>query len=245
MTLIAAIGCSDGIVLAADSSSSDPVYGTQQRVDKIRTLGANPILYGGSGDGGLLQKIDESLSRFSTKNNLKNLRKELKQLIMPDLQESRQFHVPYPDQHFHNPPVSVLLFAGILDRAPWIIEIERDGRDTYYGKEVGFFAAIGSGKPLAEAFISSYRNTERDLNLGKIIAYRIMDEAIKLSAGYVDKPIHIFTIDLDGNITRLGEAEIRQLMDTCELWKELERETLGKLRGNRMKEEIPPVPKPE
>lgn len=64
MTLIVAFGCSDGVVLSADSASSEQDVGTKQEVsEKIRRVGNLPIVYGGSGDVGLLQKIDEGVKK--------------------------------------------------------------------------------------------------------------------------------------------------------------------------------------
>lgn len=229
MTLILAIGCDDGVVLASDSSGSDAESGIQQLHPKVKQLENQPILYAGSGDVGLLQKIDENLSGFSPRNNLKNTRKEIKKCVLPELQESVRGHVRYPQPPFHQPPIAILLFVGVLENKYWIIEIERDGRDTYYGKEFGFFCAIGSGKPLAQALFIPYLHTKRNLQLGKIFAFRVLDDAISLSAGGLDRPIHIYTIDLNGKIENLNENELRELSDSCQLWRELEWETVGKL----------------
>jgi len=84
MTLILAIACTDGIVIASDSASSDPASGTKQPIDKIKRLGNLSILYGGSGDFGLLQKINENLITFTPKPNLKRTRQELKKLIISE-----------------------------------------------------------------------------------------------------------------------------------------------------------------
>ncbi len=56
MTLVVAVGCRDGVVLAADSASSDATTGSKQPVDKIFRLGDHPILCGGSGNGSVLQR---------------------------------------------------------------------------------------------------------------------------------------------------------------------------------------------
>jgi len=61
MTLIVGIVCQDGVVLAADSATSDIEAQTKQPTEKIRRLGHQKIFYGGSGDYGLVQKIEEAL----------------------------------------------------------------------------------------------------------------------------------------------------------------------------------------
>jgi hypothetical protein len=61
MTLIVAIGCSDGVVLASDSCSTDLDNRTKQPVDKIKRIPGQAILWGGSGSGGLIDRIGEEL----------------------------------------------------------------------------------------------------------------------------------------------------------------------------------------
>jgi 20S proteasome alpha/beta subunit len=228
MTLIVAISCNDGIVFASDSASSDPESGTKQLCDKIKKLRDQPILYAGSGDVGLIQKISENLESYSPKTRLKGIRQEIKKLIVPEIKDAHDNHVPFPQMPFHQPPVAVMLFAGVLDRKPWILEIEKDGRDTIYGAELGNFAAIGSGKPLAQAIFNPHLHTPRDLRAGRILVHRVIDDSINLAAAYLAKPIHMYTISLDGAINKINDNELNEIANTCDLWRTLERESLGK-----------------
>lgn len=118
---------------------------------------------------------------------------------------------------------------GVHEGTPWIREIEKDGRDTLFDERQGNFAAIGSGKPWAEAFFRTHLRTERNLELGKLFAYRILEDSISLAAAYLAKPIHIFTISADYTVRQLDESELGKISETCETWRELERETVGTL----------------
>lgn len=229
MTLIVAISCKDGVVIACDSASSDVEIGIKQPCDKIKRIGTLPILFGGSGDVGLLQKFDECLTPLSLKPTLKKTRQDIKALVIPELKQSAELHVPYPQQGFHQPPIAVLLFTGIHNRKPWILEIERDGRDTLYDEALGDFAAIGSGKPWAQAVFRPHLMTPRDLNLGKIFAFRVLEDSINLAAAFLSKPIFMYTITLDGIVTKVDDDELKRLGLTCETWRELEREAVGSL----------------
>lgn len=244
MTLIVAIGCTDGVVLAADSASSDSESGAKLPVEKISRIGAIPIVYGGSGDVGLLQNIRDSLRGYQPKNTLKNIRHELRKLVIEDLKNAKQMHVPYPHPAYHEPPSATLLFAGVQDKTPWIVEIAQDGRDTAYGKDMGSFAAIGSGKPWAQAVFSPHVRTDRDVRLGKIFAYRVMEDSINLAAAYLSKPIVIYTVDVTGQVVKLGDPDIAALADTAETWRSLERETVGSLLSGQTTTEpdLPPPP---
>lgn len=234
MTLVIAIGCTDGVILAADSASSDVDSHTKQPSEKIRQLKEEPILYGGSGDGGLLDRIAGNLeASYQPKRSLKAVRQELRKLILPDLKEAIETHVQYPQSPFHQPPEAIHLLVGVLNDEPWILEIERDGRDTWFGERLGYFAAIGSGKPWAQAIFRPHLWTERDLRLGQIFAYRTMTDAIDLAAAFLAPPIRIFTISLDGSVTEADSEELQQLEADCELWRQLEREAVGDLLTSR------------
>ena len=79
---------------------------------------------------------------------------------------------------------------------------------------------------MARALFRPHLETQRDLELGKIFTYRILDDVIELSSGGVAHPIHIHTISVDGTIGRVDPAEMRQLGVLCEGWRQLEREAL-------------------
>lgn len=229
MTLVVAIGCTDGVVIAADSASSDHTTGSKQPTQKIYQVGGHPLLCGGSGNGSVLQKIEDSLSTVVTWPTLRELRRQIKQLVTNEQREAIQTHVAYPQQGFHEPPVAITLFAGVRDGVPWIMEIERNGEDTMYDDKLGNFAAIGSGKPWAEAVFRPHLHTERDLELGKIFACRTLEDSIDMAAAGLAKPVHIFTISAEGEVGKVSEEEQRNIVDTCETWRELERETVGSL----------------
>ena len=81
MTALVGIYCRDGIVIGADSASSDVDAGTKQITEtKIKRIGTTSVIYGGSGDVGLLQKIGEELALFKPPNSLKRIRQEIKRI---------------------------------------------------------------------------------------------------------------------------------------------------------------------
>lgn len=228
MTLIVAIGCTDGLVFASDSASSDSEVGTKQPAKKIRTIPGQSILWASSGDVGLIQNIEEALKGLTLKNTPHKTRQEIKKRVGPVLKESMDSHVPYPDQRFSQPPCAITLFAFVQDHLPWILEIERNCGDTIFGEDYGYFAAIGSGKPWAQAVFRPHLLTKRDIRLGRIFAYRVLEDSINLAAGGLAQPIHLFSMSLDGRISNL-DCDIVSISKTCELWRELEGEAVGQI----------------
>jgi proteasome beta subunit len=246
MTLIVALGCTDGIVMGADSASSDPMSGTKQPVIKIQQIGSYSIICGGAGDVGLIQKIMDELDGLTIPSSpkFKNTRRLIKQKCLPEMKDAADTHIRQPIRGYDLPPTATFLFGCIQHRLPFILEIEADGRDTVYDKNYGCFHAIGSGKALAQAIIRPHLTRERDLQLGKILAYRILEDAIELAASGLSKPIHLQTLELDGTINELNDDELINLQKDCELWRELEREALGRLLAPSAREEVETVPEP-
>jgi len=236
MTVIAAIGCNDGVIIAADSAASDSEAGSKQLCDKIRRIGTQPILYGVSGDVGLMQKISynlEIMKNFDSSTPLKKIRKELRIAVIPELKEAINLHVSYPQQGFQHPPCAIVLFIGVHNRTPWILEIERNGNDQCYDKNFGYFDAIGSGKPWAQAIFRPHLYNDRDLSTGKVQAFRVIDDSINIASAYLARPIRIHTIDLDGNVKEVDETEMKVLEETCGVWRQIENESLGDALANK------------
>jgi 20S proteasome alpha/beta subunit len=245
MTLVVAIGCSDGVIIAADSASTDSEIGTKQLCEKITRVGNRPVLCGASGDFGLIQKINESLGELSLGTTLKRIRQDIKRCVAQELEASNRLHVPYPQQGFQAPPSATYLFVGVQDKIPWILEIEKDSRDTMYDASMGRFAAIGSGKPWAQAFFRPHLMSDRDLRAGMALAYRVVEDAIELAAGFLARLIHIYTISLDGTVRDLDSITLNELADTCQLWREIERESLGRvLSPASTSDQAPQIPMP-
>lgn len=61
MTLVLAIDCENGVVIASDSAVTDATGGTKQPGEKMKRMRDWPILYGIAGDYGLVHKLAEAL----------------------------------------------------------------------------------------------------------------------------------------------------------------------------------------
>lgn len=246
LTLIIAIGCEDGVVVAADSAATDVEARTKQPIEKVKPIAGQPILYGGSGDVGLLQKVDEELHSLDLKatKTIRQIRHKIGESLYPVYMENSKFHVPFPQFPYNVPPFLVLLFAGMHERRPWILEIERDNRDTLYDGAFGDFLAIGGGKDLAQAIFRPHLHNQRKLLAGMVQAYRVVDDSIALAASGLAGPVRMHTISSDGIVKEVDQENLRGLQDTCEEWRRIERESLGKALSPKSAESEPPVPKP-
>ena len=50
-----------------------------------------------------------------------------------------------------------------------------------------------------------------------------------MAAAGPSKPIHLYTISAEGVVSNVDAEEQRNIADTCQTWRELERETVGLL----------------
>lgn len=252
MTLVMGIRCTNGVVVAADSASTDLDGGTKQATTKIHQVGQLPMLVGTSGDIGLIQKVREALvdaaSSLGNKGTLKSLRQELRRFHAAEMKESNNYYVPQPGLPY-NAPAAVLLIIGVLKGEPYVIEIDQTATDTNYDMSMGGFYAIGSGKTIAQALFRPHLfNTEtRTLEVGKVLAHRVLSDAIDLASMFLAHPISMYTVSLDGSIRSVDTDELKALESTCSVWRELESDSLkSALRGPT--EPVPvaqiPVPSP-
>lgn len=221
MTLIVALGCSDGAILASDSASTNVEAKVKQKIDKIKSWLQAKMLSGGSGDHGLIQKINDELKKVHTKRSVIDFRKELVSKINPLQKAAIENYVHIPGEE-PKPANAAVLFSAIVGNSPQIIEIDKNGTDTSYDKELGSFHAIGSGDTYAHTLIKSFRDVPRKIEEGKFLAYRILEDAIDIAHFGLSLPIHISAIYLDGKIVAVDKAEMLALRDSCNTWRELE-----------------------
>lgn len=245
MTLVVAVGCTDGVVVASDSATADPESGTKQPSRKVWQVGELPVLCGGSGDVGLLQKIEESLTTgVLSAHSAKRLRQDIKRTVVSELKQNAELFVPFPQPGFNVPPDATTLFAFVAEGRSWILEIEKHGGDTLYDDRLGNFAAIGSGKPWAQAVFRPHLREARTVEEGKVLAYRVVDDAIELAAAGLAAPIHMYTLSLDGTVHQIGEPDVTRIRHFCGLWRKLERECFQQALAPAQEEpsaEIPPA----
>jgi proteasome beta subunit len=231
MTLILGIVCNDGIIMAADSAATDLEAGTKQLSDrKIVHLPKQHCLMGISGDVGLGQKIHNRVEKMHPGfKDVAKFRFELKKEIVEELNAAIKIHAPYPDRLSQTPPAAICIAAGYIEGRPYLIEYEKNGGDTNYAeKELMGFVAIGSGKGLAHALFRPFLAQSRDLSVGKVIAYRVLSDAISVSAHYLAEPIHMYCMTPDGTVQVLSDGEKAQYNTTCALWRRMEFDSLGR-----------------
>lgn len=245
MTLIVALACEDGVVLAADSASSEDV-GTKMPVCKVNRIGELPIIWGGSGNVSVLQKMESRLEHIKMKNRFEATIGEIKGAVCQIQKEALDGHVPYPGRPYETPPAGIALFAAVHDQQPWVFEIERNGEDTVMDDRYGRFAAAGSGKIFAHAIARPYLfHQPRSLRVGQCIAYRVVQDSIALASAGLCEPIEMAWVDRDGHVSSLENNERQAIEHACGVWRSIELESLGRALSPQPAAEAAPMPTPQ
>ncbi|HZV12519.1 MAG TPA: hypothetical protein VFA55_04845 [Candidatus Kapabacteria bacterium] len=229
MTLVVGILCTDGIVMAADSASSILAANVKELTDrKIVACQQQHLLFGASGHVGFIDKIHSSISKITSQTkDLEKFRKELQQKFAEEHRESRKNHVPFPQQPNDKPPQADCIVAGYLDKKPFLYNFDVDATDS--DCTLSKFAAVGSGTPFAHTLFLPHRSNLLNINLdaGKIIANRIICDAISVTAYGLALPVHVYYMDTQAHIKMADSAEMSQINITCEAWRRMESDALG------------------
>lgn len=226
MTLILALHSTEGIVLASDSQMTFTTSGQHVRTDthKIECPWTN-VAWGASGNVGVIQRVEQGLKKrfprdnaFERKSAIElrtELTAEVAKIVRPLVIDQ---YVNVPDRPWNTD----FLFAGYAQGHPYLLTIESNMVDTDH-MPTGF-CAIGSGDIFAYAGLSHFRVKERSLSEAKLIAHRVLGDAIKVAAFGLGGPVEMIEVAVAGDglhcaAKKLGDADVNEIEDKVEEWK--------------------------
>ncbi len=174
MTVVVAVRCPEGVVLATDSQGTTQMPGGMPMklpAKKIARLGKH-LVYGGTGGQGAGQRIHADLDAHATKMGLSKPASEtaalIRGIVNPIQQQIRKEWVELPNTQ---PEVWGGIFCGWGKEGPWIFEIDLSGPSQFQDP----FAATGSGHPLAHTALISVAHFDvghQPLERVKALVYR-------------------------------------------------------------------------
>lgn len=226
MTLVLALHSTEGIVLASDSQVTFTTSGQHVRSDmhKIQCPWKNVAWArpGTSASSSEWRKVTTGSSRGLTHSPeevrptlSKQLTDEVTHVLRPLVVEQ---YLNVPDRPWNTD----FLFAGFAQGNPFIVTVETNLVDTDH-MPTGF-CAIGSGDIFAYAGLSHFEVRERSLLEAKLIAHRVLSDAIKVAAFGLSGPVEMIELALEGDGLhcdgkKLDEADVKEIEDTVEAWK--------------------------
>jgi proteasome beta subunit len=228
MTLVLALRCHDGVVLASDGQATSDAAGqpTRAPVRKLFDVGGR-VAWGSAGSIGLQQTLHAELGALNGhSDDAGQLRRRLARLVTPLQQTAMRDFVPFAGA---DPPELACLFCWCDAHGPRILSIPRTGSDHQFHER---HAAIGSGDIFAELTVRSIAHlgsAELSVEQAKMVAYRTVADAIDVAAVFLGPPIQMYVVTTEGT-QRIGQSEIEGgLADAVELWRARQREALGPL----------------
>jgi proteasome beta subunit len=229
LTVVLALRCVDGLVMASDSQITDPVRGVSYPAQKLHGLGKHAA-WGGSGSRAVLYELEQIFdAEADAIVESPDVGHGLQQRVLPVLEHHYgNFIADVPGGKPGATPSTYVLAAGFADGNPFIIDIDPHGLIGHH-EETGF-QAVGSGSPMAQqahALLTHFQMTQRSVDYGVVAALRVLD-ALDASSPSVGGPMDICRITPDAaqHLDEDGIAHVRELVAR---WIELEQRALDEL----------------
>jgi proteasome beta subunit len=246
MTIVIALSCSDGVVMASDSQASDPNSGVRFDTQKVFPL-TDRAVWGGSGESQTITYIDRVLQAYRSQIEASaDLVADLPLMIKPVLAQRYANFIQAPNTQLTTPATTTLACGYDSARGGWIIEVDHNCISCDYGSRG--FHAVGSAAGFANignALLAHFRPAHRPLSQGKLIAYRVIDAAIQTAMQGVGGDIQMWYVDAKG-VQQADPDEISEIRGFVGAWQEEEAELLSALAGTGEGEPVPlPAPSSE
>ncbi len=220
MTLILVLPTTEGIVMASDGQvTAGMVRASGEKIFQLNQR----CLWAASGELALIQRVQERLVTLPDKP-LHQLRNEICQIINQCVTELLQ--LDFRTQFLPKEPNALLqlhpgdfVFAE-YQSTPYILHILVNGTAEWITDRP---FASGSGDLFAYALLQKYQPYLKQLGLDKasLLAYKVIEETIKVGAYGLGPPIHIWHIKA-GNVEKLTDENIAALRDAAQELRALE-----------------------
>jgi 20S proteasome alpha/beta subunit len=236
MTLVLALCCRDGAVIASDGQATSDAAGQPTRAPMRKLFDtAEQIAWGAAGSVGLQQTLRRALAALDPDALATDgLRDRLGSLVIPIQQAALRDFVPHPGCE---PPELACLFCwwdgGERPGRARILSVPRTGADHQFHD---VYAAIGSGDIFAALTMRSIAHLgigDLSLEQAKMVAYRAVADAIDVAALFLGPPLQMYTVTADGAAPVPREEIDHGVADAVDLWRARQRETLGPLAAGR------------
>ena len=229
MTVVLALRCANGVVLASDSQITDPGRGLTYPAQKLHPLGTHGA-WGGSGSRSVLHDVEQVFSAEPEAIlQSENIGHALQARVVPILKHHYEnFIAEVPGQEKGGTPATYVLAAGYVGDEPFIVDVDPNGLIGHH-VETGF-QAIGSGAAMAQqahALLAHFGMSKRDVDYGVVAALRVLD-ALDASSPSVGGPMDICRIT-PGGATHLEPDEVDEVRRRVGRWVELEHHALDGL----------------
>jgi 20S proteasome alpha/beta subunit len=228
MTLVLALRCRDGVVLAADSQRTHGVL--RESVPKLFTSPSG-IVWGTAGDLAVWQEMYAAMQDLPVEP--RPPRDEGRDAVVAALVQAARTATEQMQDRSETATWTDGLFAwhSRSDDRTYLLRVVGHGRFEFHRK----YTAVGLRTPteLARFALSRSEHLEYGtlpLEVASMIAFSAVDDVIRASAEGVDHPVQIATVSADGADV-LSPVAVRLLEDTLGAFRDHQRSYLVRREG--------------
>ena len=244
MTIVIALSCNDGVVMASDSQAVEMAAGVRWNVQKIFQL-SDRAVWGGTGDAQTVSEIDRALQAIRPQvDGGADLIQLLPVAINPVLMRRYATFIQVPGTQPTSPATGTLACGYDSTRGGWIVEVDPHCISSNYADRG--FHAVGSAAGFAllgSALLGHFRPSERPLSQGRLIAYRVIEAAIQASMFGVGGDIQMWYVDASG-VHQVGRDQMDQIRDLVGGWQDDEGRLFDRTFGSEPPPAEPTAPPP-
>jgi hypothetical protein len=205
------------------------------------------VLLGASGTIGTIQRCRDEINKFAKELSGKGLnytieekkpdgkieyikvRDKIREIIFLINKNELERHKAFYGTKKQAPLADILMVIyNFEEKNIRIWHVAPDGSEEFLD-ELGY-GCTGIGDIFAYPFLKNLFSEELDIEKGKLVAYRVIKEAIEIGAFGLGEPIDIWVMNKnDGKIKQLTIEEIMALTDSYLTWRDMEREVFKKI----------------
>lgn len=220
MTLIVTLPVKEGIVLASDSQlTMGIVRATGSKIYRLN----ESCVWAASGELALIQRVEEELGSLSTNQPLQECRTLIAQAVGQAV--TNLLREDFRTQFFSASSEELLdlhkgdfVFAEFTDTGPRVLHMVHHGTSEWVND---IPLASGSGDLFAYALLGKFDLTKVTLEMAKVLAIKVIEEAIHVGAYGLGSPIKMYEI-VSGKADEIQETELARLSDTARTIREWE-----------------------
>ena len=239
MTLVIALNCKDGIIMASDGQATVGSSGGPVRVEAEKIFEVNnTTLFGASGSVGNIQRSLEIIRSIKDLEGdwnsavMHNVKQQLFPIYHNDLQRHVTFFKTISPNQIPPPPIADIILTKLQENGEKIIwHVAADCSDELL-QDLGY-ACTGNGDIFAHTLLKGYQIKEIDVEKGKLLAYNTIKLGIEVGAYGLGEPIYIWTIEKTESkieVKKLSNEEMMALKDAWLSWREAQRELFDKIQ---------------
>jgi 20S proteasome alpha/beta subunit len=213
MSLLVALKGKDGVVFASDSQVTRNSFGgpvKHEKQKKIFKIGKQS-LFGATGTISLIQKSFEAVKLFRKdfeRGMDEELTNKVTKALLPILKNANEMYRAYHGTNEGAPSIAITICAKDKSGNLRILNIGKDCNDEFVDT-IGY-VCTGGADILGYAFLKNYDLTTFGVEKCALLAYRVVKDAISVSAFGLSEPIDVWIVR-KGAIRRLSNADIDKL----------------------------------